>query len=807
MSFYSSSCQLFTVGEALLKLGEGLKSISTLQIAVMTNIDQNFIEDAPVVLNFHVDAKKAQLTQKEIEGYNLAKQMQHCKLMNRLFKSMYHYYAEGYTLTYHLKEALQKVVERGKTNSDSIKEYGRELRKQRKEGLYAIIINTTSTSSTSTSTGSGESIQSLERDSNFMCSYQYIHHNQTSSSNDHQQQIPNAYSSSSSLSSLKSSSSSTNSNNHSFNNGKSTATTGSSNNNNGFKPKQAPPVPNKSWYQQNEVMDRSSESNNSNSSSSAATTSQTSSLASPSINEPPQLPVFDLKQRKVNSLLVDKPQGRVENSDPYHSTNEVEYNTPPSQQKPYQQPKQFSNAPPVLSQPQTKQTTFEKPQQQPSVVTTLILNSQLQETSQFTQNDERHNYEEEENEQECTSASRTLPNSQFSSPHGNEDYEEEPPIVEEESYQHIQKPAKASPSTPNISASKPVIQSHSQRKDYVQSPQEYEEENVIAHHASMCPDKANPKNNASVSCKLPVPQSRNFQQSTSRQRSVHVSSITPQHEYSQETQPSSDAIHFSHIDKPCKVSPPTPSTNSNSWQNPLKVPQTNSLKKAPIYSESQFRNNNITNHREHEEESHHPATNVVTKRPLPPSQFSKGSSTAASSTTSSFHEIQQASKPQTSVQPFQKPQSSSISRKPASFTTDESHINNQRQEVMPYAKSNFSVGDGVNKVVGNSSPQVMQLAQMISQSGIFASKPPPQINNNSTIQNSSRPVRTDDTESNDGSHSNNCSAYTQQQPSFSRSEEKLLLFLLKNIEIIHKGLILFLYLSIDMTIGVISRDQ
>ncbi|KAF0983642.1 hypothetical protein FDP41_010255 [Naegleria fowleri] len=538
---------------SFIKVREGLKSASTLQIAVMTNIDQNFIEDAPVVLNFHVDAKKAQLTQKEIEGYNLAKQMQHCKLMNRLFKSMYHYYAEGYTLTYHLKEALQKVVERGKTNSDSIKEYGRELRKQRKEGLYAIIINTTSTSSTSTSTGSGESIQSLERDSNFI-----------------------------------------------------TATTGSSNNNNGFKPKQAPPVPNKSWYQQNEVMDRSSESNNSNSSSSAATTSQTSSLASPSINEPPQLPVFDLKQRKVNSRLVDKPQGRVENSDPYHSTNEVEYNTPPSQQKPYQQPKQFSNAPPVLSQPQTKQTTFEKPQQQPSVVTTLILNSQLQETSQFTQNDERHNYEEEENEQECTSASRTLPNSHFSSPHGNEDYEEEPPIVEEESYQHIQKPAKASPSTPNISASKPVIQSHSQRKDYVQSPQEYEEENVVAHHASMCPDKANPK-----------------------------------------------TMHQFHVNHQC--------LSQEIFNNPH------------LDKEVCIRHQNLK------------------------LQYN-----------------------------LSKPQSSSISRKPASFTTDESHINNQRQEAMPHAKSNFSVGDGVNKVVGNSSPQVMQLAQMISQSGIFASKPPPQ---------------------------------------------------------------------------------
>nr|CAG4709859.1 unnamed protein product [Naegleria fowleri] len=161
------------VGESLMKIGEGLKSLSTIHHVMLVNIVEKFIQpatdfkkdvkdseqshkkydkkrlefDAQVDLvnglkqkGDKVDPQKIQAEEEKQQQLDTEKdeafeealeetcdvlvkrQTKHLAQLNELLMSFHHFFAEGYTLTHDLKEPLEKLLEKSNKRASSFKQ-------------------------------------------------------------------------------------------------------------------------------------------------------------------------------------------------------------------------------------------------------------------------------------------------------------------------------------------------------------------------------------------------------------------------------------------------------------------------------------------------------------------------------------------------------------------------------------------------------------------------------------------------------------------------------------------------------------
>lgn len=182
--YYSSWSFVFTikirtyhsdilVGESLMKIGEGLKSLATIHHAMLVNIVEKFIQPATefkkdvkdseqshkkydkkrIEFDAQVDLvnnlknkgdkadpqkiqteeeKQTQLDNEKDEAFEEAleetcdvlvkRQTKHLAQLNELLMSFHHFFAEGYTLTHDLKEPLEKLLEKSNKKASTFKQ-------------------------------------------------------------------------------------------------------------------------------------------------------------------------------------------------------------------------------------------------------------------------------------------------------------------------------------------------------------------------------------------------------------------------------------------------------------------------------------------------------------------------------------------------------------------------------------------------------------------------------------------------------------------------------------------------------------
>ena len=89
----------------MMRVGDTLKSIGTIHQALLSNIQERFLESS---------------NEKDL-GSNEIAVRKRMELLTELIRCFYHYYAEGYTLTHNVKQEMERLTERAQKKAETFK--------------------------------------------------------------------------------------------------------------------------------------------------------------------------------------------------------------------------------------------------------------------------------------------------------------------------------------------------------------------------------------------------------------------------------------------------------------------------------------------------------------------------------------------------------------------------------------------------------------------------------------------------------------------------------------------------------------